>query len=148
MAGYTLISYRYSHRYYCLFSPGLLLKLGTVIDLRFLQLITQGGSIKFRQQMDSLLYYKRTDHQLLWINSSLHRLLFTGSVPCEECLTREWYSIMQRTQRTCDFLKRYKKLNLYQLKINFHGVYMAYPFCFNGNSSLNIVASFTTALYA
>lgn len=25
---------------------------------------------------------------------------------------------------------------------------MAYPFCFNGNSSLNIVASFTTALYA
>lgn len=29
-----------------------------------------------------------------------------------------------------------------------HKVYMAYPFCFNGNSSLNIVASFTTALYA
>lgn len=27
-------------------------------------------------------------------------------------------------------------------------VHMAYPFCFNGNSSLNIVASFTTALYA
>lgn len=48
-----------------------------------MELITQEGVIKFSLQIDSLLYYKRIDPQLLQINLILNRLLFTDPLPCE-----------------------------------------------------------------